>query len=71
MDIYAPPTMAELATLRRIAADVAAEDPVCYSTEGLDDGCHYCGAWYVSSSKPVEHTEDCTWLAAVALMSDA
>ena len=54
----------------KIAQSIAALDPWCHSTEGLDDGCHFCGSdrgnpqW--SSTEPpglFVHEPWCSWLA--------
>lgn len=49
------------------------EDPMTHSTEGLDDGCFFCGAWsqsyYNKETHDFEHFADdhkksCLWVRA-------
>ncbi len=46
------------------------EDPTTHSTEGLDDGCFFCGAWsrsiYINYAFEhfAEHLPSCLWVRA-------
>lgn len=48
-------------------------DPITHSTEGLDDGCFWCGAddiWAPGLTGGVwaDHEPDCEWIEAMRLL---
>ena len=58
--------------LLALIARLADDDPLTSSTEGLDDGCFFCGAWpkydppdYV---RYAVHDHDCPWVEARRLL---
>lgn len=48
-----------------LLARLCSSDPLCRSTEGLDDGCHFCGAPIKYNLGIVEcvHDDACPWIA--------
>ena len=62
-------------TIPALAEELASiDDPFTHSTEGLDDGCFFCGAWarshYNDTSQEfdhwAEHRSRCLWIRARA-----
>lgn len=45
-------------------------DPITHSTEGLDDGCFFCGhdADWKQMHPRQRHYSDCPWIEAMALL---
>jgi hypothetical protein len=68
-------TLGNSTTFRRervlaLARAVAETDPWCWSSEGLDDGCHFCGSDrgrrpYTNTAPPgrLQHKDRCDWLS--------
>jgi hypothetical protein len=63
----------EIANRVALIDDIAQMDPICHSREGINDDCHFCGAWGVFlpnyPSKHMHyyyaiHETDCAWVRA-------
>jgi hypothetical protein len=61
---------AEIDELRSLVGRLADDEPLTTSSEGLDDGCFFCGADALSEVRSdglvifAEHRTDCAWVEA-------
>lgn len=68
-DIFVQRMCEDIERWKRLVERLVDDQPITWSTEGLDDGCFFCGADYQSTFEGGYHTfahhwVDCPWVEA-------